>query len=281
LHLKEGQLEEAIAELNTVSLFAEKQLLYLDGIDKLKKNGLAPLADYAAEPSPFAYLVLGASSSKSLDDLCAKGKKELIVCDLSNEKPWDRKDRLKRMLVDEATRAGKRFNSDAVEFLLESVGPNLPLLEQELIKLITYAGESKELTFQDVKALCEAQKSVTPWQLAESIVWKENATLPDKIDLSLLMPMLSQTRSQLQQGLVLATLVERKASHEEIAHHLPAVKPAALDKMLPIVGRRRSIYFKRALSTLFEVELMVKNSSMEPDLIFDLLVAKLTLFSRL
>jgi DNA polymerase-3 subunit delta len=281
VRIKEGDLEDQIAELNTASLFEGKQLLYLDGIDKLKKNGLSLLADYAARPSPFAYLLLGAGSSKQLDDLYAKGKKEMIVCDLSNEKPWDRKDRLKRMLVDEAAKAGKRLSGDAVEYLLENIGLSLPGLEQELVKLITYAGERRELTFQDVQALCGTQKSMTPWQLAEAIVWKENVPQMGKIDLALLMPLLSQTRLQLQHGLVLATLAERGAAHEEIVHHLPAVKPAALDKMLPIVKRRRSVYFKRALDALFEIELMAKNSSFEPDLILDLLMAKFTLYSRL
>ena len=277
MHVKEGQLEEMIAELNTASLFSKEQLLYLDGVDKLKKNGLALLADYVARPSPFAYLLLGAGSSKQLDDLYAKGKKELVVCDLSNEKPWDRKDRLKRALIDEAAKAGKRLKNDAVEHLLENVGLNLLGLEQELVKLITYVGERQELLLHDVQALCGAQKSVLPWQLAEAIVWKENVQQTGKIELALLLPLLSQTRSQLQQGLALAILVERGAAHAEIAHYLPVVKPAALDKMLPIVKRRRSGYFKRALDFLFEIELMAKNSACEPDLIFDLLVAKLTL----
>ena len=64
------------------------------------------------------------------------------------------------------------------------------------------------------------------------------------------------------------------AAQEEIVHYLPNVKPALLDKMLIIVKRRRSIFFKRALDLLFEVELMTKNSSFEPDLILDLFLAK-------
>jgi DNA polymerase III subunit delta len=283
-HAKEvsqGSLEEEIAGLNTVSLLSGRQGIYLDGIDKLKKSGLTTLVEYVAHPSPFAYLLLGASSSKNLGDLYTKGKRELIVCDLSEEKPWDRKDRLKRSLVDEATKAGKRFHGDAVDYLLENIGLSVPGLEQELIKLITYVGERREIALQDVQMLCGAQKSTTVWQLAEAIVWKES--LPhseESVDLAMLLSLFSPLRLQLQQGLTLAILVERGAAQEQIAHFLPTVKPAALDKRLPIVKRRQSSFFKRALGVLFDIELLTKNSSFEPILIFDLLLTKIALLSN-
>lgn len=274
-------LEEKIDGLNTASLFTGEQVLYLDAIDKLKKNELALLAEYAAHPSPFAYLFLGAGASKYLNDLYARGKKELIVCDLSSEKPWDRKDRLKRFLIEKAFHAGKRLQADAAEYLLENVGLNFPFLEQEIEKLITYAGELRELTLQDVQTLCTAQKGATLWQLAEAVVWKENLLKTEEmIDLSLLLPFLSQLRTQLQHGLLLSVLAGRGAAQSEIVHYLPTIKPAALDKMLPIAKRRKSIFFKRALDILFDIELIVKNSSFEPALIFDLILAKLSFQKR-
>jgi DNA polymerase III delta subunit len=277
----QGSLEEQINGLNTVSLLSGKQVLYLDGIDKLKKNGLGVLAEYIAHPSPFAYLLLGAGSSKSLSDLYAKGKKELIVCDLSEEKPWDRKDRLRRALMDEATKAGKRLHADAVEYLLENIGLNVSGLEQELVKLITYIDDRREIALQDVHMLCGARKSATSWQLAEAMIWKESLPRSEElIDLATLLSLFSPLRLQLQQGLILAVLVERGASQEEIVHYLPAVKPATLNKMLPIVKRRQSVFFKRALDLLFDIELLTKNSSFEPGLIFDLLQTRIALFSN-
>ena len=84
----QGRLEDLFRGLNTGSLLGGKQVLYLDGVDKCKKNGLALVAKYLANPSPFAYLLLGASSAKGLADL---SKKELVTCDLSEEKPWEQR----------------------------------------------------------------------------------------------------------------------------------------------------------------------------------------------
>ncbi len=276
-----GSVEEGLEGLNTVSLLEGKQVFYLDGVDKLKKNGVTPLAEYAAHPSPFAYLILGASSGKALSELYTRGKKELIACDLSEEKPWDRKDRLKRMLIEYAAKSGKRVGGDALEHLLENVGLNLPGLEQEVEKLITYAGERKEITLQDVHTLCAAQKSSTLWQLAEAIAWREPYPKGEEsVDLSLLLPLLAVLRTQFQQGLTLALLLERGTPYAELSPYFPTVKSGALDKMLPLCKARRAPFFKRALDLLFEVELMAKNSSLDPALILDLLLSKLTLLKK-
>ncbi len=277
----QGAIEEQIEGLNTASLLTGKQVLLLDGIDKLKKNAMASLSAYVVRPSPFAYLLLGSASSKGLNELYATGKKELIACDLSDEKPWDRKDRLKRSLVEFAAKAGKRLNADALEHLLENVGLNLPGLEQEADKLISYVGERREIALQDVHALCAAQKSATLWQLADAIAWRDSfPRIDETVDLSLLLPLLSQLRTQFQQGLTLAILLERGTAHADIPHYIPGIKPASLDKILPIARQRQSPFFKRALDLLFDVELMAKNSSFDPALILDLLLTKLTLLKR-
>lgn len=277
----QGSVEKCIEGLNTASLLEGKQVLYLDGIDKIKKNGLKPLADYVSRPSPWSYLLLGASSSKSLTELYTKGKKELIACDLGDEKPWDRKDRLKRMLMDYAAGLAKRLSGEALEYLLENVGLNLPALQQEVDKIITFAGERSELNLQDVRTLCAAQKSFTLWQLAESIAWKDSfPKVEENVDLSLLLPLLSQLRTQFQQGLTLSILLERGAPQSDIAHYLPTIKPAALEKILPQARARKASFFKRALDLLFDVELMAKNSGFDPALILDLFLTKLTLLKR-
>lgn len=268
--------ESALEKLNTHSLFGGKQVIALDGIDKLKKGNLTEIAHYVAAPSPFAYLILGAASGKTLTEIYAKGKKELVVCDLTEEKPWDRKERLKRFLVQLGAASGKVIQSDALEFLLDGLGLNLPALEQELFKLITYAGERKQIGLQDVETLCNVQKSSTLWQMAEAVVWrgKSHAEAPD-FDLSLLLPLIGQIRSQIQQGLALALLQEQGFGSSEISHYLPNLRGNQLERLLPLAKAKRSPFFKRGLKVLFEIEILAKNSSVEPGLLLDLFTAKL------
>lgn len=274
-------LEDSLEELNTLSLFSGEKVLYLNGIDKLKKGDLALLTAYVAKPSSSSYLILGSSSSKGLADLYAKGKKELIACDLSEEKPWELKNRLKKMLVDQADQSKKRFSPDAVDLLLELVGPSLPNLEKEVDKLITYCMERSCISLADVRLLCSAQKAPHLWELVDQIVW---GILPCKIeesvDLSLLLPLFSQIKNQLQQGMTVATLAERGVPFHEMAPYLPTVKPSALEKLLSPARQRPIGFFKRALDLLFEAELMAKNSGFDPGWILDLFLSKFHLLKR-
>lgn len=276
-----GDLELLIDGLNTTSLLEGKQVLCIDRVETLKKNGIERLARYVANPSPFSWLLIGAGSSKGLTELYAKGKKELIACDLSDEKPWDKKERLRRSSLEHAAKADRRLNPDALEFLLENVSLSLPALENEVDRLIAWAGERRELTLQDVRTLCTAQKGSTLWQLTDEIVWGELwPKMDEDVDLGLLLPLISQVRTQLQHGLTVSLLLERGAPQEEIAHCLPGIRPAAMDKMLPVAKVRQSPFFKRALDVLFEVELLAKNSALDPALILDTLLSKLHVLKR-
>ena len=100
------------------------------------------------------------------------------------------------------------------------------------------------------------------------------------MDLAMLLSFFSALRVQLQQGFILTVLIERKAAREEIVHYLPMVKPAALDKMLPIIKRRQTAFFKRALDLLFDMELLTKSGSLEPGVLFDLVLTKIFLLSN-
>jgi DNA polymerase-3 subunit delta len=277
----EDAIDGWIDGLNTATLLMGKQVLYLDGVDKLKKNGMTRLCAYVASPSPFAWLLVGAGSSRGLTELYAKGKKEVVACDLSEEKPWDRKERLKRSLVAQAAKAGRRISADALEHLLENVGLNLAALENEVDKVITYAGERRELVLQDVLTLCATQKSLVLWQLADAIVWREGyPKIEEGVDLGLLLPLISCLRTQLQQGLMVALLLERGVPHGEIAQGIPGFKAASLDKILPVARERQSPFFKRALGMLFDIELLAKNSAFDPALILDMLMTKLDVLKR-
>ena len=265
-------LKASLEELNTLSLFSGEKVLYLNGIDKLKKGDLALLTAYVEKPSSSSYLILGSASSKGMADLYTKGKKELIACDLSDEKPWELKNRLKKMIVDQADQSKKRFSPDAVDHLLELVGPSLPNLEQEVNKLITYAMERSYISLADVQLLCSAQKTPHLWELVEQIVWGSGpCKIEETVDLSLLL---------LQHGMTVATLVERGVPFHEMAPYLPTVKPAALEKLLSPARQRPIGFFKRALDLLFETELMAKNSGFDPGWILDLFVSKLHLLKR-
>lgn len=269
-------LQEVVGQLNSRSLFGSSPVVVCDGLDQLKKSGWEPLLAYAERPSPFAFLILGSASARNTADLYLKGKKEVIVLDLSGEKPWERKTRLHHYLIEYAQKEGKTLAPDAAQYLLDHIGLELPNLEQEIIKLICYVGERRPISLSDVEKICAVEKSVGTWQLSEMIVWERAPALaPAGIDLSWLLPFLGQLRYQLQIGLQLAVMIDTHMLPGDMARQLPQLKGALFEKRVQAARQLGQAYFRSGLNHLFEIELLAKNSGGTAQLLFDLMTAKL------
>lgn len=255
-------IEKIVAQLNTISLLGERPLIVLEGFEKLKKGDLEVLAAYLQSPSPFAYLVLSGASLKGQADLYQKAKKELIVLDLSEEKPWEKEKRLRDYLVQSAKESGKTLGSDLAAQLLAEVGPDLASLDQELFKLIAYVGSRSQITLDDARAICASYYTLTGWQLAESLVWKERPTVRfPHIDTSFLLSLIGQIRYHLQLGIQICE----------------GFKGSPADKFLTPARKFGLAYFKQGLQSLFEMELSAKSSGIAPDLLLEIFIAKLSL----
>ncbi len=267
----EGPFKGVIEELNTRSLLLGEKVLYLNGVEKLKKGDLTLLSAYVDSPAASSTLIIG--GAKGVLELSTK--KNLTLCDLSDEKPWDKKNRLKAQVVQRVHAAGKKIAPAAIDRLLESIGPSLPDLEQEVDKLIAYKGDLGEVTLEDVRLLCKVERERSLFELVDQALFGKQPCFREEVELSLLLPFISQARQQLQQGMGVATLLARGVSPSEIAHHLQTVKPQALERLLSPARLRPPSFFKRSLHLLFETEMLAKNSNLEPGLILDLFLAKL------
>lgn len=266
-----------IDQLNSRSVFGGPSLFVLDGIEKLKKAEIERLSSYAERPAPFSFLLLGASSSKSLTPLYQKGKKDLIALDLNDEKPWDRKTRLQRHLISCAHKEGKRLSPEAALYLLDHVSMDLALLEQEMNKLLCFCADLQEIGKEHIVKLCTHERSATTWQLSDAIIWETApVSLPYVLELSWLLPFVGQLRYQLQLGLQLAYRSHQRAPMEEISREFPQMRGPILSKRLDFVRQYGKRYFRIALHQLFELELLLKNSAPNPALALDLYIAQLT-----
>lgn len=272
----ETSIDTVIDQLNSLPLFSGFRVVTLDGIDKLKKEGLESLATYSQRPSPFCFLILGASTAKNLTALYQKGKKEVIALDLSDEKPWDRKSRLERHLFLVAQKEGKSLNPDAAAYLLDHIGLNLANLEQEMLKLLCFVGERQKIGLDDVRKICPTEKSSNSWQLAESVIWETSLVKTEPlIDLSWLLAFIGQLRYQLQTGCQIASYLEQKMTPDEIGRLFPQMRGGLLDKRIASIKKLKTSYFRSSLHLLFDIELTAKNSSLSPALLLDLFLAKL------
>lgn len=279
-------LSSILEEVDTFSLTGMTRVFYLDGVDKLKPEGLDLLSSYLVRPvekSPHfsSFFIFGASSAKPMGEFYSKGKRELVVCDLSEEKPWEKKERLKKHCIQFALEQGKRFQGDGVERLIERIGLDFSHLEQEVTKLICYVGEKKEIDGQAVEALSSRNPKESLWQMAEEILWDKKLPLSLKTDPTLLFPLISQLRIQLQQGCIVAALKVQGMGIGEVAHYLPSLKSHALEKVVVKGSAKPFKFFKQGLDALFEMELSAKNGTIDPCLLIEQFLASVHEISSL
>ncbi len=270
----ESPLEHVKGELLTPSLWGGLTLVVYEAIDKVKNNAL--LGDLFAHFPPGVHLVLGASGFKAVSELYQKGKKDMIVLDLSDEKPWEKERRLQDWLIEQAKQQQKTLSSDVVQYLMQHLGPDLATLDQELAKLLCYVGDKTRVELEDAKAICTTRDLFTGWQLAEKIVWDRAASLGEKLsDLGFLFPFLGQLRYHLQLGYRLAELIEQKATPGDIKHHFPTQRPQQLEKFSLQAKVRKPLFFRRGLEALYQLEFASKSSPLDIGVLFDVFQAKL------
>ncbi|MGB9907348.1 MAG: DNA polymerase III subunit delta [Candidatus Saccharicenans sp.] len=72
-------------------------------------------------------------------------------------------------VYEQLKKRGKKTSPQAVSRLLEAVGPDLLLLEQELEKLSLYSGPSQMVTEEDVHTVCTWQKTYDRFAIEEAL----------------------------------------------------------------------------------------------------------------
>ena len=264
----------AIEHLRASSLFSGKMGALFDGVDQLLKGEMEPLLRYVSSPSPSSILILGASSSKNVSDLYKIGKKEMVILDLSLEKPWEAKERITRYIIQLVRSQKKEILPSAIESMFEMIPLDRLLMQQEVEKLITFIGEKKEIDREDVKAICSISLEENPFQLAQTIAFGTLDKVPKLEEISILLPLVSSLRSQLEMGLKMTALLAKGASKEEMGLAFPKLWPKALESCLDGARKRGSPFFKKALLALFDFELGLKSSKAKPATLFTLFCAR-------
>src|SRR5262245_45907239 len=167
-----------------------------------------------------------------------------------------------------ASQHGKQLSAAAANLLVELVGPEMGLLDQELAKLAVYAGDAPRITETDVDRLVGRGGSENTWKIFEAIGagnTGEALTILDRLfdqgeeplrilgAFSLQLRRLAQAARLNQLGQPLAAALERAG--------VPPYGVKGCEQQLRHLGRRRA---NQLFDWLLEVDLGLKGSSQLP-----------------
>jgi DNA polymerase-3 subunit delta len=154
--------------LSTPPMLAERRVVVVRDVDKLKKDARTLLLRYLERPAPDTVLVLVAPAS-------AKADKPLVDRSTAVEFAPLTGDRLPRWVTYQAeTTLGRRITPDAVTLLVEAVGADLSQLAVELEKLASFATDT--IDEHAVAAVVGVRRAESLGALLDAVAAKEAGT---------------------------------------------------------------------------------------------------------
>lgn len=262
-------------ELETMPFLTKTKTLVLEEIDQLPKEGQEKLLDYLKKPNPWIVLHCTASSLPANSKLVKSAEH---VTRIKQEKAWEKEKRLAQWVVDEAKTGNVEIALPTAQAFVKGVDPQL--LQTELDKLICYVGDKKQITPADIHAISTPMHHETLWQLGDAIFARRTAIalqigrrlLHDGLSL---FPLIANLRSQFH------TMQNVLKTHSEggkqaVLTAYPYLKGGLLDKKIAAATSYGTTRLNRALLNLFEIELKAKNSAIHPELLLEILIAKVS-----
>jgi DNA polymerase-3 subunit delta len=152
-------------ELETLPFLSPRRLVVMDNADPFVTRYRAALEKYVAKPSATGILILDVASWPSNTKLAkALGSEATIVCkSLSAQK-------LPEWCVQRAASVyGKQLIAAAARLLVDLVGAEMGLLDQELAKLAVYVGDAKRIDTNDVDQLVGRSRAENTWKIFDTI----------------------------------------------------------------------------------------------------------------
>lgn len=256
--VKDPQIDDIIASLNTFPMGSEFRLVILRNCDKLAKNLSEPLVEYFANPSPTTVcLVMATSLAKNtrLYKAIAKlGPKAVISC--APMKAWELPPQVAKM----AQAYGKSMGIPAAEALVARAGENRRMLDNELKKLAAMI-TGPEIALSDVERHVMRTAEVKPWELLNAVAARD---LARSLELLRLQPVKSEVRlwsllvTRLRE-LIIAKSLDARGQGGQLASTL-GVQSWQVKNHLSWARRWKMGELIDALSSAVEVELALKGS---------------------
>ena len=243
-------INHIIAEIETPSLFGGNGWTLIENV-KGKLDAFAPFDNV---------VLLGNSGS---------GK--FFTIDYSKEKPWDRKGRLAFWATEYARRCGKKFDPPAAAHLVEIVEGEMALLYQEIEKLVAFVGSGETIDHGAVKAICVKGGGANLWKISEGVVFDGKVTeMPQFYDVSALHAFLGQLKYHFSIGRKMAAMKEFDQSV------FPTMRPKQATTFFQQAQKRGYDHFVKGIKALFEMELKLKTTSVDPDALFTHFYARIS-----
>ena len=279
-----AQLSEVLDELSTVALFGGgRRFVTVEDADEFVSRYRGQLEDFVGQPRGTGVLLLDVktwpSNTRLYKSVAVKGLN--IDCSTPNAA------RLHKWLPAWAKQQHTiRLDPAAVDLLLEIVGPELGLLDQELAKLASAAGAEAAITVETVEELVGGWRAKTTWEMLDAALAGEAPRALRELERLLLsgenaIGVLAQMSSTLRRFATATRIVQQAEASGERPSLRTALEAAGFksfvlgkaESQLRQLGRERG---ERLYTWLLETDLGLKGqSAQEPRAVLEQLIVRM------
>lgn len=278
---------DVLEELSTQPMFGGKRLVVVQQADAFVSQNRALLEEYAARPRSNAVLVLEVQNWPATTRLYKMLDAQGLQIDCRALRPAEVPGWLAAWARQEH---GVRLSSAAASALLEMLGPELGLLDQELAKLAVSAGRGGSVDADLVREMA-AWRARTVWDMLDAALEGDLPTALAELDRLLLagetpVGLLAQMGASLRR---LAAATATVVAAEKAGRKMPlreALRAAGVnayylektERQLRRLGRQRG---QALLGWLLEADLALKGGSqLHPRIILETLLVRIGTPSR-
>ena len=157
-------LENALSIARTLPMIATHRVVVLHGLQQLRKADWPPLERYLKHPSTSTALICSSSVSDAKKFPSFLWQHTVTVECNRFEGP-----KLHDWVTHTVAQRGYRITPEALQVLLYEQEPDLQTIKQEIEKLCTYAGETLEITLDDVQEVTHTSRLQSIFALSDAL----------------------------------------------------------------------------------------------------------------
>ena len=268
-------LQDVIDIAHAFPFGSQKKLIIFKEVEKVKDKKL--LEAYIPSPPEFTVLVL--VHNGAITNLTSSPFNLLLENNFLYEAKELKGENLIEWIKEIAASKGRKISNDNAAFLADISGENRVIIENQLEKIITFLGESSEITFNAIKEVTTSVKEYSIFDLQNAVFQKDKSTslkiafniLEQGEDATYIVNMLTKSFIGLSQ---LRELSEKKIPETETAK-IVGTHPFYLKNY-----QRAGVLFTnndliKAMEALLKADVSIKTTSTDPKTVISLLIAEL------
>lgn len=273
--------QDFLNEVETMGMFSREATLIVEEIELFDAKQIELFTEIASHLRQGVTLVFVGSTLSAQSRLFKTVEKLGLCLKYKEQKRWEREKEEAAELCSIAKKAGVILSTEVAMHWVKSLSGHEEMKQREFEKVICYLGGKGTITKELLETLCAPAQEVPVWILSDAIFARDlkQASRLCKgmlVETGSLFPLLSYMRSQFDLGIRLMQAYV-SGGREKARLVAPQLKGALLDKKIQMFMNYGAHRLRGGLTLMLRSELRAKSETVDPSLLFEILIAKLCL----